>query len=67
MITREVADAIEADESIKEVKIQSVLSTSNLSGIPQKSYGVDRVVFHQQYMAAIAGAAFAVVVMGNLS
>lgn len=41
LITREVADAIEADESIKEVKIQSVLSTSNLSGIPQKSYGID--------------------------
>ena len=41
LITREVANAIEADESIQEVKIQSVLSTSNLSGIPQKSYGMD--------------------------
>ena len=41
LITREMADAIEADSSISEVKIQSVLSTSNLSGIPQKSYGID--------------------------
>ena len=41
LITREVANAIEADDKIKSVKIQSVLSTSNLSGIPQKSYGID--------------------------
>ena len=41
LITREIADAIEADESVKEVKIQSVLSTRNLHGIPQKSYGID--------------------------
>ena len=41
LITKAVAEAIEADESIESVKIQSVLSTSNLSGIPQRSYGVD--------------------------
>lgn len=41
LVTREMADAIEADESIKEVKIQSVLSTPDLAGIPQKSYGID--------------------------
>lgn len=41
LITKEIAQAIEADESIKSVKIQSVLSTSNLAGIPQKSYGID--------------------------
>ena len=41
LISKEVAEAIEADESIDSVKIQSVLSTSNLSGIPQRSYGVD--------------------------
>jgi DNA-directed RNA polymerase subunit beta' len=41
LITREIANAIEKDEKIKSVKIQSVLSTSNLSGIPQKSYGID--------------------------
>lgn len=41
LITREIADAIEKDEAIKEVKIQSVLSTPDLAGIPQKSYGID--------------------------
>jgi DNA-directed RNA polymerase subunit beta' len=41
LITREVADAIEADASVTSVKIQSVLSTKNLHGIPQKSYGID--------------------------
>lgn len=41
LITREVANAIDADTSIDEVKIQSVLSTKNLRGIPQKSYGID--------------------------
>ncbi len=41
LITREIANAIEADQSIDAVKIQSVLSTKNLKGIPQKSYGID--------------------------
>ena len=41
IITRDVASAIESDESITGVKIQSVLSTKNLRGIPQKSYGID--------------------------
>ena len=41
LITREIADAIEADADVKSVKIQSVLSTKNLEGIPQKSYGID--------------------------
>lgn len=41
LITREIADAIQADDSITEVRIQSVLSTNNLHGIPQKSYGID--------------------------
>jgi DNA-directed RNA polymerase subunit beta' len=41
LITREIADAIHADETINEVKIQSVLTTKNLRGIPQKSYGID--------------------------
>lgn len=41
LITREVADAIQADESIESVAIQSVLSTKNLKGIPRKSYGID--------------------------
>ena len=41
LITREIADAIDDDESVKSVKIQSVLSTNTLDGIPQRSYGVD--------------------------
>lgn len=41
LITREIADSIEADADVSEVKIQSVLSTKNLRGIPQKSYGID--------------------------
>jgi len=41
LITREVADSIQNDESVAEVKIQSVLSTNNLNGIPRKSYGLD--------------------------
>jgi len=41
LITRQTANAIQSDEKIQEVKIQSVLSTNNLRGIPQKSYGID--------------------------
>ena len=41
LITREIADAIDADEKISEVKIQSILSTNNLEGIPRRSYGID--------------------------
>ena len=46
LITREVANAIEADEKIGSVSIQSVLSTKNLRGIPQKSYGIDMASGH---------------------
>jgi DNA-directed RNA polymerase subunit beta' len=46
LITREVADAIEADAKIDAVKIQSVLSTKNLRGIPRKSYGIDMATGH---------------------
>lgn len=41
LISKEIAEGIEADESIDSIKIQSVLSTNNLAGIPQRSYGVD--------------------------
>lgn len=41
LITRVIANAIENDTSIESVKIMSVLSTKNLRGIPQKSYGID--------------------------
>jgi DNA-directed RNA polymerase subunit beta' len=46
LISREVSDAIDADEKIESVKIQSVLSTKNLRGIPQKSYGIDMATGH---------------------
>ena len=41
LITKAIASAIEEDETIESVKIQSVLSTKNLRGIPRKSYGID--------------------------
>jgi DNA-directed RNA polymerase subunit beta' len=41
LITRDIADAIDADEAIVEGNIMSVLSAANLRGIPQKSYGLD--------------------------
>ena len=41
LITREIADGIDADADVTEVKIQSVLSTKSLKGIPRKSYGLD--------------------------
>ena len=41
LITNDIAAAIEADESIQSATIMSVLSTPELSGIPQKSYGID--------------------------
>ena len=41
LITLAIADQIQKDESIESVKILSVLSTPELNGIPQKSYGID--------------------------
>ena len=41
LITKEMAEQIEADENVESVKIQSVLSTTAVEGIPRKSYGVD--------------------------
>jgi DNA-directed RNA polymerase subunit beta' len=41
LITKEIAQAIEDDIKIDGVKIMSVLSSTNVRGIPQKSYGVD--------------------------
>jgi DNA-directed RNA polymerase subunit beta' len=58
LITREIADKIEADPEITAVKIQSVLSTKNLRGIPRKSYGIDmasgRLVAKDQPVGVIA-------------
>lgn len=41
LITQKIADGIEVDETVSEVKIQSVLTTKTLRGIPRKSYGID--------------------------
>ena len=41
LITKEVAEQIDADENIESVKIQSVLSTTAVDGVPRKAYGVD--------------------------
>jgi DNA-directed RNA polymerase subunit beta' len=41
LITREIAHGIEADESVDNVRIMSVLSATSVHGVPQKSYGLD--------------------------
>ncbi|MDO4759333.1 MAG: DNA-directed RNA polymerase subunit beta' [Candidatus Saccharibacteria bacterium] len=41
LITKELAASIEADENIDSVKIQSVLTTKSVYGIPCKAYGLD--------------------------
>ena len=41
LITRELAEQLDADENIEFIKIQSVLSTTTVNGIPRKAYGVD--------------------------
>jgi DNA-directed RNA polymerase subunit beta' len=41
LITKEVAEQIDADPAVESVKIQSVLSTTAVEGVPRKAYGVD--------------------------
>ena len=41
LITNDIAKQIDADENIQSVKIQSVLSTTAVDGVPRKAYGVD--------------------------
>jgi DNA-directed RNA polymerase subunit beta' len=41
LVSREIAAAIDADESLLEVKIMSVLSCQSLRGVAPKSYGID--------------------------
>lgn len=41
LITKEMSEQIEADEKIDSVKIQSILSTTAVEGIPRRAYGVD--------------------------
>ena len=41
LITKEIAEQIDADENVDSIKIQSVLSTTAVDGVPRKAYGVD--------------------------
>ena len=41
LITKEMAEQIEQDENVDSVKIQSILSTTAVEGVPRKAYGVD--------------------------
>ena len=41
LITMEIAEKLQADETIDNVKIMSVLSCTSVRGVSQKSYGVD--------------------------
>ena len=41
LITKEVAEQIDADPAIESVKIQSILSTTAVDGVPRRAYGVD--------------------------
>lgn len=41
LITRDIADAIDADEQVAEVRIMSILTCQSLRGITPKSYGID--------------------------
>ena len=41
LITKEIAEQIENDDKIESVRIQSVLTTTAVSGVPRKAYGVD--------------------------
>ncbi len=41
LITPDIATQIENDDNIDSVKIQSVLTTTAVSGVPRRAYGVD--------------------------
>ncbi len=41
LITKELAAEIENDDKIESVKIQSILTTTAVEGVPRKAYGVD--------------------------
>jgi len=41
LISPEIAEQIANDDQIESIKIQSVLTTTAISGVPQKAYGVD--------------------------
>ncbi len=46
LFTKEIAEAIDADESLDGVKIRSALSATSVHGVPQKSYGTDPATGH---------------------
>ena len=41
LITPEIAAQLEEDDNIETVRIQSILTTTAVDGIPQKAYGID--------------------------
>jgi DNA-directed RNA polymerase subunit beta' len=41
LITAEIADAIDADDSLDAIRVMSVLSSSSVRGVGPKSYGID--------------------------
>jgi DNA-directed RNA polymerase subunit beta' len=41
LFSKEVAQAIDADEKLDGIKIRSALSATSVHGVPQKSYGID--------------------------
>ena len=41
LFTKEIAEAVDADDKIDGVRIMSVLSATNVRGVPQQSYGID--------------------------
>jgi len=41
LFSKEIAEAIEADEKLDGIKVMSALSASSVRGVPQKSYGID--------------------------
>ena len=52
LISREMADQLDADEEIDSLKIQSVLTTECNDGVPRRAYGIDMstrrpVAFHE--------------------
>lgn len=55
LITRDIANAIEADADITEAKIRSVLTAKNLRGVPIKSYGIDMATGHPVALAQPVG------------
>jgi len=41
LITPEIAAQLEEDDNVETVKIQSILTTTAVDGVPQKAYGID--------------------------